>query len=91
MTASSEGRARRIIDYLNDGEELGIEGAVGSPPRSPATAARLSLSRFRWPRLARLGGKGGSAKEKTVLVVEEEEVVAEKNEQAPVAVSTSGA
>jgi hypothetical protein len=88
MAATSEGRVRRIVDYLNDGEELGIEGSVASSPRSPATAVRLSMPRFRWPRLARLGGKGGSAKEKTVLV---EEVVAEKNEQAPVPVSTSGA
>ncbi|GJM97850.1 hypothetical protein PR202_ga14806 [Eleusine coracana subsp. coracana] len=84
--AASEVRVKRIVDYLNDGEELGVEGAVGTPPRSPAAMARLSLPRFRWPRLARLGKKG----EKTVAVVEEEEeIVAERSEQVPEAVSTS--
>jgi hypothetical protein len=65
---------RRIVDYLNDGEELGVDGA-----------ARLSMPKFRWSRLARLGGKGGGCgKEKTVFV-------AEKSEHVPAAVSTSGA
>ncbi|XP_062229416.1 protein POLAR-like 1 isoform X2 [Phragmites australis] len=84
--ASSEGRKRRIVDYLNDGEELGVEGAVGTPPRSPAAAARSVLPRFRWARLVRLGRKGGSGEGKE----EVEEVVVEKGEHPPVAVSTSG-
>jgi hypothetical protein len=72
---AAEGRAiRRIVDYLNDGEEVGIDGV-----------ARSSMPKFRWPRLSRLGGKGGGCgKQKTVFV-------AEKSEQVPVAVSTSGA
>ena len=45
---------RRILDYLNDGEELGVEGT----PRAVA-AARSLLPRFRWARMARLGRKGG--------------------------------
>ncbi|CAN6200966.1 unnamed protein product [Urochloa humidicola] len=70
--------SRRIIDYLNDGEELGVEGAVGTPPWTPAAvaageAARSVLPRFRWPRLVRLGKNGGGAgmgKGKEVVVVE---------------------
>lgn len=89
MAAASEVvRVRRIVDYLNDGEELGVEGAAETPPQSPAAAAaaRLSRPRFRWPRLTRLGKKG----EKAAVAVEEEELAAEKSEQVPVAVSTSG-
>jgi hypothetical protein len=48
---------RRILDYLNDGEELGVDGP--STPRAVATAtARSLLPRFRWTRVARLGRKG---------------------------------
>lgn len=81
--ASPERRNRRILDYLNDGEELGIEGPVVTP-RSPAAveAVRSLLPRFRWARLARLGRKGGGGKG-------EEEVAVEKCEHP--SVSTSGA
>ncbi|KAL6873407.1 hypothetical protein ACP4OV_013489 [Aristida adscensionis] len=80
---ASEGSVRRIVDYLNDGEELGAEGAAAAPP-----PARLRLPAFRWPRVVRLRRKGGAAaKGKVVVVVEEEEAVPEKGEQA--AVSTS--
>lgn len=95
-SSSSEVRAasRRIVDYLNDGEELGVEGAVETPPCSPAAAvavgepARSALPRFRWPRLVRhrLRRKGsGGDKGK-------EEAVVHKGDDLPVvAVSTSGA
>jgi len=95
--AASEVRvaSRRIVDYLNDGEELGVEEGAGAetPPCTPAAAAagqaaRSVLPRFRWPRLARLGRKGGAAKGKGK---EEAEVVAEKRDVPPVAASTSGA
>ncbi|CAD6336066.1 unnamed protein product [Miscanthus lutarioriparius] len=102
-SSSSEVRAasRRIVDYLNDGEELGAErAAVETPPCSPAAATAtavavavgeparsLALPRFRWPRLVRrrLRRKGGGDKGK-------EEVVVEKGDDLPVApaVSTSG-
>ncbi|CAL5039648.1 unnamed protein product [Urochloa decumbens] len=76
--------SRRIVDYLNDGEELGVEGAVGTPPCTPAAvaageAARSSvMPRFRWPRLVRLGKKGagagkGNGKEEVAVVVEKGE------------------
>jgi hypothetical protein len=50
---------RRILDYLNDGEELGVEGlsTVAGTPRA-VVAARSLLPRFRWTRMARLGRKG---------------------------------
>jgi len=97
-SSSSEVRAagRRIVDYLNDGEELGAEGAVvETPPCSPAAAvavavgesATSALHRFRWPRLVRhkLRRKGGGDKGK-------QEVVVQKGDDLPVAdVSTSGA
>uniref|UniRef100_A0ACD5UIR7 Uncharacterized protein n=2 Tax=Avena sativa TaxID=4498 RepID=A0ACD5UIR7_AVESA len=53
---------RRILDYLNDGEELGIDGpaAAAATPRAVA-AARSLLPRFRWARMARLGRKGGGS------------------------------
>lgn len=64
--ACPERRNRRILDYLNDGEELGVE-ELAVTPRSPAAveAARSLLPRFRWSRLARLGrkGRGGKGKE----------------------------
>lgn len=95
--SSSEVRvaSRRIVDYLNDGEEL---GAVETPPCTPAAAvmageaARSVLPRFRWPRLVRRGRKkGGAVKAKE----EEHEAVAEKEKRGgdlPVApVSPSGA
>lgn len=102
-SSSSEIRAasRRIVDYLNDGEELGLEGAVETPPCSPATASvavaveagdtarSAALPRFRWPRLVRLGRKGGGDKGKGKV-----EAVVEKGDgdDLPVAaVSTSGA
>ncbi|OEL38492.1 hypothetical protein BAE44_0000489 [Dichanthelium oligosanthes] len=80
--------SRRIVDYLNDGEELGVEGsgAGETPPCSPAAVAARSLRpRFRWPRLTRLGRKGGGAGKG------KEEVVVEKGDDLPVvaAVSTS--
>nr|CAB3468568.1 unnamed protein product [Digitaria exilis] len=98
-SSSSEVRvaSRRIVDYLNDGEELGAEGAVETPPCTPAAAvvmageaARSVLPRFRWPRLVRRGRKGGGAgkaKEKE----EEVAVVAEKREcgDLPVAAAVS--
>uniref|UniRef100_J3MGA9 Uncharacterized protein n=1 Tax=Oryza brachyantha TaxID=4533 RepID=J3MGA9_ORYBR len=74
-----EARGRRIVDYLNDGEELGIEGAAAVTPRSPAlAAARSLLPRFGWARVAsRIGrkGAGGKGKGKEVVVVEEVAVV----------------
>uniref|UniRef100_A0A8I6YG51 Protein POLAR LOCALIZATION DURING ASYMMETRIC DIVISION AND REDISTRIBUTION n=1 Tax=Hordeum vulgare subsp. vulgare TaxID=112509 RepID=A0A8I6YG51_HORVV len=51
---------RRILDYLNDGEEFEFEGpssAAAVTPRALA-AARSLLPTFRWARLARLGRKG---------------------------------
>jgi hypothetical protein len=94
--------SRRIVDYLNDGEELGVEGAVGTPPCTPSAAvvagdaARSSMMpRFRWPRLVRLGkkGGGGGAVKGKGKEEEEEEVVVEKGDDLPVvaAVSSSGA
>ncbi|XP_062233929.1 protein POLAR-like 1 [Phragmites australis] len=83
MASDGRIRTRRIVDYLNDGEELGVDGTVGTPPRSPA-AARSVLPRFRWARLVRLGRKDGGGNGK-----EEELVVAEKGELPPVVVSTS--
>ncbi|KAJ1260127.1 hypothetical protein BS78_10G208300 [Paspalum vaginatum] len=85
---------RRIVDYLNDGEELGVEGAVEAPPCSPAAAAAVARSvrpRFRWPRLVSLGRKKGTARKgkEVEVAVEREEVVVEKRDGAPVAVSTS--
>ena len=97
--AASEVRvaSRRIVDYLNDGEELGVEEGAGAetPPCTPAAAAagqaaRSVLPRFRWPRLARLGKKSGAANGKG-KGKEEAEVVAEKGDDPPVAASTSGA
>ncbi|RLM55930.1 hypothetical protein C2845_PM10G17430 [Panicum miliaceum] len=91
--AASEVRvaSRRIVDYLNDGEELGVEGAgAEAPPCTPAAAvaagqaARSVLPRFRWPRLVSLGGKGGAAKRKG-----KEVVVVEKGDDPPRAGSTS--
>uniref|UniRef100_A0ACD5Z8C6 Uncharacterized protein n=2 Tax=Avena sativa TaxID=4498 RepID=A0ACD5Z8C6_AVESA len=53
---------RRILDYLNDGEELGLEGpAPAAAPRAVA-AARSLLPRFRWARMARLGRKSAGVK-----------------------------
>jgi len=97
--AASEVRvaSRRIVDYLNDGEELGVEGAgAETPPCTPAAAAgqaaRSVLPRFRWPRLARLGKKSGAANGKGKGKGKEEaEVVSEKGDDPPVAASTSGA
>ncbi|CAN6193967.1 unnamed protein product [Urochloa humidicola] len=87
--------SRRIVDYLNDGEELGVEGAVETPPCTPAAvaageAARSVLTRFRWPRLVRIGKKGGGAGKGKWK--EEEVVVVEKGDDLPVvaAASTSG-
>lgn len=88
------------MDYLNDGEELGAEGAVAeTPPCTPAasavkvgeTARALTLPRFRWPRLVRHGlrRKGGRDKGK-----QEEVVVVDKGDDdlpVPAAASTSGA
>ncbi|KAF0902842.1 hypothetical protein E2562_019152 [Oryza meyeriana var. granulata] len=94
---ASEGRGRRIVDFLNDGEELGIEEGGSSAavtPLSPAlAAARSLLPRFRWARMAsRIGrkGAGGKGKGKGKEVVAEEIAVEEKGEPAAVA-STSGA
>ncbi|CAN6177345.1 unnamed protein product [Urochloa humidicola] len=87
--------SRRIVDYLNDGEELGVEGAVETPPCTPAAvaageAARSVLTRFRWPRLVRIGKKGGGAGKGKGK--EEEVVVVDKGDDLPVAAaaSTSG-
>ncbi|KAL5225121.1 hypothetical protein ABZP36_011760 [Zizania latifolia] len=83
---SEAGRRWRIVDYLNDGEELGVEGpAVTS--RSPALAARSLLPKFRWARLTRLGRKGaagGKGKEEE----KEKEIAVQEGEPAAV-VSTS--
>ncbi|KAL5200081.1 hypothetical protein ABZP36_021284 [Zizania latifolia] len=87
--ASEAGRRRRIVDYLKDGEELGIEGSAVTP-RSPAlAAARSLLPRFRWARsrMARPGRKGaagGKGEE------QQEEITVQKGEAAAaVATSTS--
>jgi hypothetical protein len=107
--SSSEVRAatasRRIVDYLNDGEELGAEGAVvETPPCTPAAAAAaavavavavgeparsLALPRFRWPRLVRHRLRRKGGDDKG----KQEEVVVDKGDDLPVAaaVSTSGA
>ncbi|PAN23096.1 hypothetical protein PAHAL_4G066600 [Panicum hallii] len=93
--AASEVRvaSRRIVDYLNDGEELGVEGAgAEAPPCTPAAAGQGArsvrpgsvLPRFRWPRLVSLGRKGGAAKGKG-----KEVVVVEKGDDPPRAGSTS--
>uniref|UniRef100_A0A0D3GJA5 Uncharacterized protein n=1 Tax=Oryza barthii TaxID=65489 RepID=A0A0D3GJA5_9ORYZ len=81
-------RRRRIADYLNDGEELGIEGSPAVTPRSPAlAAARSLLPRFRWARAAsRIGRKGKAEKEGVVVV--EEEIAVEKNGE-PVAAAAA--
>uniref|UniRef100_A0A0E0LE13 Uncharacterized protein n=1 Tax=Oryza punctata TaxID=4537 RepID=A0A0E0LE13_ORYPU len=87
---ASEVRRRRIADYLNDGEELGVFEA-GSP-RSPAlAAARSLLPRFRWARVVRrLGRKEAGGKGKEVeVVVEEEEIAVEKNGEPAAAVVAS--
>ncbi|XP_002438756.2 protein POLAR LOCALIZATION DURING ASYMMETRIC DIVISION AND REDISTRIBUTION [Sorghum bicolor] len=106
--SSSEVRAatasRRIVDYLNDGEELGAEGAVvETPPCTPAAAAAaavavavavgeparsLALPRFRWPRLVRHRLRRKGGDDKG----KQEEVVVDKGDDLPVAaaVSTSG-
>ncbi|RLN12246.1 hypothetical protein C2845_PM09G19990 [Panicum miliaceum] len=96
--ASSEVRvaSRRIVDYLNDGEELGVEGAgAEAPPCTPAAvaagqAARSVLPRFRWPRLVSLGKRGGAAKGKGKGKGKGEvEVVVEKGDDPPVAAAVS--
>lgn len=77
-SSSSELRpaSRRIVDYLNDGEELGAQGAaVETPPCSPAAVAvgkqaKSALPRFRWPRLVRLRREGGGDEGKPGVVVE---------------------
>ncbi|CAL5054019.1 unnamed protein product [Urochloa decumbens] len=86
--------SRRIVDYLNDGEELGVEGAVvETPPCTPAAvaageAARSSvMPRFRWPRLVRLGKKGGGAGKGKGA--EEVAVVVEKGDDLPVVAAAS--
>lgn len=69
---------RRILDYLNDGEEFGVEGpsSATATPRAVAVARSL-LPRFRWARLARLGGKGrGDGKGRPPKAVGEKEIVA---------------
>uniref|UniRef100_A0A0D9WSM6 Uncharacterized protein n=1 Tax=Leersia perrieri TaxID=77586 RepID=A0A0D9WSM6_9ORYZ len=66
---SEEGRGRgrrRIVDYLNDGEELGV---------FEAAAARSLLPRFRWARAVRRIGRKGKGKE---VEVEEGEIAVEK-------------
>eukprot|EP00267_Zea_mays_P029319 XP_008659852.2 protein POLAR LOCALIZATION DURING ASYMMETRIC DIVISION AND REDISTRIBUTION [Zea mays] len=91
-SSSSELRpaSRRIVDYLNDGEELGALGAVVTPPCSPAAVAvgkqaKSALPRFRWPRLVRLRREGGGDEGKPGVVV------VEKGDDLPVAAaSTSG-
>ncbi|XP_047056638.1 protein POLAR LOCALIZATION DURING ASYMMETRIC DIVISION AND REDISTRIBUTION-like [Lolium rigidum] len=69
---------RRILDYLNDGEELGVDGP--STPRAVATARSL-LPRFRWTRMARIGRKGcgscAGVKVQQPQQPEEQEIAAE--------------
>lgn len=86
-SSSSEVRVatRRIVDYLNDGEELGLEGAAEAPPCSP----RSVRPRFRWPRLVSLGRKGAARKGKKREEEGREEAVAEKRDHEPAAASTS--
>lgn len=92
-SSSSEVRpaSRRIVDYLNDGEELGAQGAVETPPCSPAAVAvgkqaKSALPRFRWPRLVRLRREGGGDEGKPGVVL------VERGDDLPVAAaSTSGA
>lgn len=77
MAAEGTSR-RRILDYLNDGEEFGVEGpsSAAATPRALA-AARSLLPRFRWARLAKLGGKGrGHGKGRPPKPVGEKEIVA---------------
>ncbi|CAL5054023.1 unnamed protein product [Urochloa decumbens] len=85
--------SRRIVDYLNDGEELGVEGAVvETPPCTPAAvaageAARSSvMPKFRWPRLVRLGKKGGGAGKGKGA---EEVAVVERGDDLPVVAAAS--
>ncbi|KAE8780910.1 protein POLAR LOCALIZATION DURING ASYMMETRIC DIVISION AND REDISTRIBUTION-like [Hordeum vulgare] len=80
MAAEGTSR-RRILDYLNDGEEFGLEGpssaAAATTPRALA-AARSLLPRFRWARLARLGRKAradGKGKGQEIVAAAEEEGV----------------
>ncbi|KAM3297727.1 hypothetical protein ACQJBY_039598 [Aegilops geniculata] len=81
VPAAAEGTSRRrILDYLNDGEEFGVEGpsSAAATPRALA-AARSLLPRFRWARLARLGGNGRASdgKARPPKPVLEEETVAD--------------
>ncbi|KAM3214806.1 hypothetical protein ACQJBY_067022 [Aegilops geniculata] len=83
VAVAAEGTSRRrILDYLNDGEEFGVAGPPSSAAATPRAlaAARSLLPRFRWARLARLGGKvrrdDGRARPPKAVVVEEELVVA---------------
>ncbi|CAM0909157.1 unnamed protein product [Alopecurus aequalis] len=62
---------RRILDYLNDGEELGVEGP----------AARSLLPRFRWARMARLGRNCGGVKRRQTRQVPEEQKEAARVER----------
>uniref|UniRef100_A0A0E0E4F2 Uncharacterized protein n=1 Tax=Oryza meridionalis TaxID=40149 RepID=A0A0E0E4F2_9ORYZ len=88
--ASEVVRRRRIADYLNDGEELGIEGPPAVTPRCPALAvARSLLPRFRWARAASRIGRKGKGKEVVVVVVEEEIAVEKNGEPAAAAVAST--
>ncbi|KAM0899849.1 hypothetical protein ACQ4PT_021016 [Festuca glaucescens] len=88
---------RRILDYLNDGEELGVDGP--STPRARAVAtARSLLPRFRWTRMARLGrkcagacGVKGQPPQKPEEEIAVEEVTVDKGELMDTSASTSAA
>ncbi|KAF7098506.1 hypothetical protein CFC21_100244 [Triticum aestivum] len=74
MAVAAEGTSRRrILDYLNDGEEFGVAGPPSSAAATPRP--RSLMPRFRWARLARLGGKARPPKP-----VLEEEIVAADDE-----------
>lgn len=85
--AAGESTGRRILDYLNDGEELGLAEPASTPRASAAVAAARSLlPRFRWARLSRLGRNCGGGKGRPPVVEmeeEEEEIAGEKGELKP--------
>ncbi|XP_037463549.1 uncharacterized protein LOC119335534 [Triticum dicoccoides] len=88
MAAAAEGTSRRrILDYLNDGEEFGVAGPSSAAPATPRAlaAARSLLPRFRWARLARLGGKAraGDGKGRPPTAVVDDEIVAAEEEGEP--------
>ncbi|XP_020152623.1 uncharacterized protein [Aegilops tauschii subsp. strangulata] len=96
VAAAAEGTTRRrILDYLNDGEEFGVEGPSSSAAATPRAlaAARSLLPRFRWARLARLGGKGRAddGKARPPKTVAEEELVVAAEEEGELSIRDASA